>query len=781
MRIFGLFFLFSLSLPAADWTVSGRVLDPDDAAVAYAQVSLKHRDGTSIASTKADESGEYRFAGIGAGVYWIEARGGELRMAEARRVELGAAPVRLDLRLGLGTLRGQVTVTASGTSQLEGDLAKAFTVIGGEEMERRQEFAVTEALRTSPGVRVQQLGGPGSLTRVHMRGLRAFDTSVLIDGFRLRDVSAPQGDATGFLGELLVVNTERIEVLRGSGSSLYGTNAIGGVANLLTDQGGGPAHGEVSAEGGGLGFFRGTARLAGGAWGDRLVYSAGLGHLNVMSGLDGDDRVRNTSGQGFAQLRLAPRTRLSGRVFGSGAFTGLNLSPSVPAGAAIPPTGIVEAREGRNFTAQVNDPDSRRTSRFLAGLITLTHQVTPGVSVRGHYHALSTERDNRNGPAGPGFQPAFANSNLFDSRIDTASGRMDAAIGQKQFVTAGYEFERESYENLARDENPNPASQLNAFTGIRQMSHAVYGQHQTQLLGDRLRVAASGRVQRFDLRRPAFGGGAPRYDQVALESPPNAYTGDLSAAYFVPAGGTKLRAHFGNAYRAPALYERFGTAFFGGNFTPYGDPRLAPERSLAVDAGFDQYLASNRVRISGTWFYTRLREVIGFDFSGLIRPSADPFGRSSGYRNTGGGLARGVEMSVEANPARGTRVFASYTYTNADEKTPAIPGIVRSIRVSDHMGTATVSRTLFRRLEVTGDLFAASSYLFPLFAGTGSRAYRFAGPVKADAALSYTIPLSERRRLQFYARVDNFLNRTYYEDGWRNPKAWAIGGLRVFY
>ena len=96
-----------------------------------------------------------------------------------------------------------------------------------------------------------------------------------------------------------------------------------------------------------------------------------------------------------------------------------------------------------------------------------------------------------------------------------------------------------------------------------------------------------------------------------------------------------------------------GASFFFGSFSPYGDPRLRPERSIAVDGGLDQYLLGNRLRLSGTFFYTRLQEVIIFDFSGAINPATDPFGRFGGYRNTGGGLVRGLEASFEIAPAAG--------------------------------------------------------------------------------------------------------------------------------
>jgi hypothetical protein len=116
-----------------------------------------------------------------------------------------------------------------------------------------------------------------------------------------------------------------------------------------------------------------------------------------------------------------------------------------------------------------------------------------------------------------------------------------------------------------------------------------------------------------------YTGLASPYASVNLTAPTKALTGDISAAYLVAASNTKLRAHFGNAYRAPSLYERFGGGFSNNPvngetvFTPYGDPRLSPDRYNSLDAGVDQYLFTNRVRLSATWFYTRVVSITAFD------------------------------------------------------------------------------------------------------------------------------------------------------------------------
>ncbi|MBI4904836.1 MAG: TonB-dependent receptor [Acidobacteria bacterium] len=779
----------AFALSARAEYIHGRVLDPQNAAVAQAWVSLYSQSGAETQKARTNTSGEFLFERLAPGEYWIEASATGFAVGGSRLVRAGTQPI--DIRLDVEPLRQRVAITAAGVPLSLEATAKALDVIDVQDIDARAEFSLAETLRQVPGMRVQQLGGPGSFVRLHTRGLRAYDTAILIDGFRLRDAAAPQGDATGYLGDLLIVDPARVEVLRGTGSSLYGTHAMGGVVQVVTNQGGGPFHGEFSSEGGGLGLFRGGTRMGGSALSNRLQFSAGLTHLNVTRGVDGDDRARNTSAQAYGQYRLSDRTRFHSRLFRSDAFGGLNSTPFAAPAANLPARGLIVstalapdqitlAEAGRPFTwgaatfaPALNDPDSRRIAHQLAVLTGLTHELRANTTLRVSYQGLATNRDNRDGPGGVRFPPRFNNSAVYDSRIDNANARLDATLG-RHLISAGYEFERERFENISTDENPNPGQRLFARTSIQQRSNSVFAQDQIRLIGSRLLVSLSARWQGFAIDRPAFEGGAPQYQGAALRAPSDAYTGDVAIAYLV-APGTKLRTHFGNAYRAPALYERFGTAFFGGSFSPLGDPRLTPERSVAIDGGIDQYLARGRARLSATYFYTRLQNVIAY--GSLI--GQDPYGRFGGYLNTRGGLARGVEFSGEAHLTRSTRFNASYTHTRSQERTPLFAdGLLYSVRIPRNMGTFLIAQRIGKRIEITTDASLAGESIMPLFAGSGTRAFLIGGLRKVDLTGSYTHPVSDRHRVQFFTRIDNMFNQTWYEDGFRVPKAWATAGLR---
>ena len=774
-------------------SLSGRITDTKGAAVTGASVMLFLRETTGRVTTVTDEKGDYRFEHLATGYYIIEiVSPGFGRISKALRVETGRNTA-LDLQLEIVGPSETVLVTASGTPQTVDQVSKAVTVVGSQEIEQRDEYGIAEAVRTVPGLRIQQLGGPGTFVRIQMRGLRDFDTGVLIDGLRLRDVSSAQGDATGFIEELYTVSPDRLEVLRGSGSSLYGTNSIGGVVNILSDQGGGPFHGEVQLEGGSLGLFRGRTKLAGGLDSNRFVYSGGGALLNVTDGIN-DTPTRNISGQGFARYNFTPDISLSGRLYGNSAYLAQTDSPfAPPPGVVLPPTGsIVNAvalsleQQRRfeaglpvtsvgnaNYISNLHDPDNRRDSSFFTLAFTFNHRVNDSFSYRASYQRVNTDRLFSDGPAGVRFEPLFNSFSVFDGRVDTLNLQGDARLGRYNLLTFGYEFEREQNIGENRDENPNPATRTNAGTVLEQRSNAFFIQNQFRAIDDRLQASAAFRVQAFDLKQPEFTGGTSVYSGQQFDSPKTAYTGDGSIAYLFRSSGTKLRAHAGSGYRAPGPFERFGSFFFLGVFSPFGDPRLAPERSIAVDGGIDQKLANDRVQLSATYFYTRLQQVIVFDFSGLINPVTDPFGRFGGYVNTGGGLARGVELSVNARPNRKLHFNASYTFTNAANRVATnVPGFLQTFVQPRHMFTATATQQITRRVDLVFDMFAYGSYYVPF----SSRAFKFDGPVRADLGGSYTLPLNDTRSIRFYAKVENMFDREYFESGFRTPGAAFTGG-----
>ena len=685
---------------------------------------------------------------------------------------LSGRPRSVNFHLSLtGFFRETVTV-AAGEHQTIEQVSKTVDVISGQEMRDRADFSLAESLRTIPGFRIQQLGGFGRTASIKTRGLRNQDTAILLDGIRFRDPASITGDATPFLSDITLTSVSEVEVLRGSGTSLYGTNAIGGVVDFQTPSARKGTHGQIGGAVGGLGLGRFRGNISHGLDDGKFGIGAGLSRTVYTKGIDGDDDAHNTNFQTRVDADPFSKTSLSGRIFFSDARGKLNSNPETL--GDLPPTGvIIDAEPFVNFTPDANDPDDLQRSRFFTGQLTVDHVLTNELVLSGYYQGLTTRRSNDSVSAGFG-----TSTTIFDGNIHTGNTHVNWTPVRENTLTAGYEFELENFGN----EGITPFGADDFFTKARQQSHTFYAQDLISLIDGRLQIAGGVRMQKFSLSDPRFSLANAPYSDVVLDSPPTAVTVDGSVSYFFRRSDTKVRAHVGNGYRVPSLYERFGTffsTFAGAEFVALGDPFLKPEKSIAVDAGIEQTLVNDRVRLSSTYFYTQLSDIIGFgnsvpDIGSTVRP----FG---GYENQKGGIARGGEFSVKAKPSRSTDLFASYTYTNSDQRTPQISGtgILSSLAIPDHQVTLVATQR-FDRFWVNFDLLVSSSYLAPIFSSTtfNTHVYRFDGSRRGDMTGGYTFAIrGERMTLRIYGTVENIFDHEYYENGFRTVGRTARGGV----
>ncbi len=458
-------------------SVSGSVKDPQGRPVAGAVVSLFSRSSSTAATSTSNSQGAYRFEGVAPGDYLLraEAPGFAAFLEERLHVD---APLTRDISLSLAGVREQVVVTASGTSQSADEVSKSVTAIDRAELEQRDVFALTSAVDLAPAVRVQTLGGPGQEAAIHIRGMRDIDTAVLVDGMRLRDAAVLHGDATGLIEDLLSVDPSRVEVLNGAGSSLYGTDAIGGVVNIVTDEGGGRTRGSILAEGGSLGTMRGRAQVAGGGLNDRLQYSAGLAYTDVTQGVDGDDPFRDTGVQGGVSYRLANSLLIRARLFGGDSFAKDNSEPLQT--TTTPANGIIDAIPFVTFLPGADDPDSRRAGRFLNGALSLEGQPLAKLNYSLSFQTLDSSRRYNDGPGGTGYQPLGNQRSVYDGRIQTVNGQLHYQPTAAHLQKAGYEFESENYAfDFADVSDPGAAAGVN----VTQKSNAFFVQDQTRWFG----------------------------------------------------------------------------------------------------------------------------------------------------------------------------------------------------------------------------------------------------------------------------------------------------------
>ena len=733
--------------------------------------------------TITNSNGFFRIENIPAGKYKVVAdvsgRGRAVGVyVKDKIVQLKAGKVseiKLYVRSNANCIRETVTVSAD-TSQPISEVSKTVNIIGGEEIRNRNEIGLTDTLRTIPGFRVQQLGGFGRTASIKTRGLRNQDTAILIDGIRFRDPASITGDASAFLSDFSTANIGRVEVLRGSGSSVYGTNAIGGVVDFQTPTPQKEFNGSFLAEYGGLGLTRFRGDIGAGTSDGKLAFTSGFSNTRFTEGIDGEDDADNTNLQGRVDYKPTENTNISGRLYFSDAFVRLNSSPDT---LGVLPSGIIDARKGFNFVTDVNNPDSSQKSNFFSGQLALTQIINSKAIFSANYQGLKTERENEDDILGVGFQSFF--NSVFDGQIHTANAKLDYIPIARNRLTFGYEYEHEKFGNDGF--NSDGSDQFS--TSAKQTSSTFFVQNLLGLVNNKLQLAGGFRIQNFSLDTPLFSTNSPIRDRlIDPKSPPNAYTFDGSASYYFQESNTKLRFHIGNGYRNASLYERFGSFFFLGGFTTIGNPQLDPERSIGLDGGIEQGFYDDRLRLSATYFYTRVKDEIAYlptdDFAGAA------------YFNNDKTFSRGFETSAEIRPFIQTKIFGSYTFVNSDERnssrlTAMPPATIvstdrRSFGVPDHQFTFVATQNIGKNLTVNFDFLATSDYLAPIFSNASFSAvtYRFKGNRRGDLTGRYTIPVyNEKVKFVVFGTLENIFDYEYFENGFRTSGINGRAGLGV--
>jgi vitamin B12 transporter len=499
-----------------------------------------------------------------------------------------------------------VVVTATRRPSPIEEVGSAVTVFTADDIERRQWRSAPDALQLSPGLNVVQSGGPGGRTSVFIRGANANHTKVLVDGVDANDPS--QGGVFDF-GAILTTDIERIEVLRGPQSGLYGSDAIGGVINIVTAPPGGPMRVRGRLEAGSYESFDQGLSASGQA--GFLGYALTAAHARSgestttpLALLPPDRQVladdyENTTLSGRLRVAPAERVQLDANLRWSDStlrFVGDEGFPSAPASAR-----------------------SRQDARSLLTRGEVTFDVVPGrLEARaGVGHA--EYRTRILGPDSP-FGPAVPTYNKGERT--EADLRADLVLPQGRTLVVGLEAERERLlDQPLRYDNE---------------TRSAYAELQAEP-GAPLSFAAS---LRYD-DNERFGGKA---------------TWRLSAAHQLAPTGTLFRASYGTGFKAPTLTQLF-VSF--PEFGFFANPDLEPETSRGVDLGFEQPLG-DRFRFGATYFRQTIRN--------LIQSNAT----FDSYENVGRVRAQGVEAfaSAELSPALTARV--DYTYTDAEERSTGL-------------------------------------------------------------------------------------------------------------
>ena len=613
-----------------------------------------------------------------------------------------------------------VVVTATRTEVPLNQLTTSLTVITPEEIRERQGDLVLQVLRDVPGLTVVQSGSMGTITDVFIRGSESAQVLVMIDGVEVNSTTTGAYD----FANLTTENVDRIEILRGSGGTLYGSQAIGGVINIFTKKGQGPMEVGFSAQGGNWGTNREVATLRGSV--GKLGYSFSVGHLGSRGFEKFNDDYANLSTSARLDYQVLQNANLTGIFHFINGEVGLfNNNTFVP-----PP-----------------DPNARQTTTQYVGKVEWEHKILPNWDYR-IWGALYKEhdkfKDNVDSCVFFGL-PCFTTS-IFRPQIITGEFQTNYRFEDWGTTTFGFQYNRRSATAATTGafscDSPRHGNCIDEAIG----NLGYYLQEQFQFLDRRLIVIPGLRLD--DNRQ--FG---------------TAWTPSFSAAYLFQEIGTRLKASYAKGFKAPTLNELFFPAALG--CPAFGNPNLGPEKSWEVNFGVEQNVISDRVKVTGTYFHRNVNNLI----EGQPIPG-DPFCFRA--ENVGHARFNGVEWTLGIKIFAPLTLNANYTYLNWTTEDGTLPrrphnqGNVILNYLQDALNINLIANIVGRR-----DDFRAASPFGNIVAP---------GYVIVNLASSYTLPwrFSFAKEISLIGKIQNLFNKKYEQaDGFRAPPLNFLLGFQV--
>lgn len=610
--------------------------------------------------------------------------------------------------------------------------ASSVTVITADDIQSQQYQTVPDALSAVPGLNVVQTGGPGGLTSVFIRGTNSNHVKVLIDGV---DVSDPSDPNQSFdFGQLLTGDIERIEVLRGPQSGLYGSDAIGGVISITTKSGSGPFKMTVSGDGGSFGTFNQRVGASGSQGNFNYVFNiqhfssiaTPVTPLNELA--PGEQRNNDTYNNWTYSTKLGLDVTDNFAVNFVGRYTNSTLGYTgedyvnffPPAPEALQDTQVDHQFYGRG-EAVWSLFDGRFKNFF-------------GVN---YTNAWSWNNDpNPDSFAAP---PIVAAPTANLGQRAQVDWRGEAQVAQGQRFVFGLEDKTELLWTNSTGAFDASGTYVPTTTTAQIGDKAAWVELQSAF-ADRFFVVSNVRFDDND----SYG------DHT---------TWRVAPAFITPWTDTKLKASYGTGFKAPTLTELYVN---NPSFLVVGNPNLLPETSQGYDVGFEQPLLDDRVRVGGTYFHN--------DITNLIEGSTDPVTFVSTYVNVGQATTQGAEAFAAWTVTSSLNLRADYTYTEARDDLTGL----ELLRRSQNKASFTAFWKATDRLTVTGQVVYVGPWLD--YNRPGTAELMAPGYTLVNLAANYAVT----DRIDVFARINNLLNQQYEDPlGFLRPGFGIYGGLKV--
>ncbi len=439
-----------------------------------------------------------------------------------------------------------VVITATGVETPKEQLGVAITVVDGQDFQAYHYSTTDEALRNVPGVDIRRSGSLGKTSSISIRGANSNQVQVLVDGVRVKSPTLGQVDLSDLSPDLI----ERIEVIRGPQSTLYGADAIGGVVNIITKKGKGPFQASVEQEAGNYDTLHSRATFAGTY--KLFDYSFSASHLESNGQFQNDGSNVNAL-NGRLGVSLPLDSSLSFIIRYNKSDTGVPVKGVFPGPQPIVPLINPNAKQQSETTVMLLEAKTRPVTWW---------ESTARLS---RYENNTGFQD----PVDPGVAfdvPTFSQT---DVERREAEWLNSLHLGSWSTSTVGLGYRHEEGDNKG------------VFRTARHVP-SIFFEQQLRFF-DRLFIT----------------GGFRNEDDSVFGS---ATTERGSLAFVVKETGTRIRGGAGTGFRAPTFNDLF--------FPDFGNPSLQPERSMSYDAGVDQKLWQGRVRVGLTYFHNEFKNLI---------------------------------------------------------------------------------------------------------------------------------------------------------------------------